>query len=149
MPFTLEQVTTEADWDRYHTIRYEELFKPHNDGEYDRDHPDEFKEGHTSLLLKKDGEGIGTVRIDRLDAETVVVRLVAVTKKYQGKGYGRELHNQIVSFAKERGVKKIVLNAAPEAIGYYKAMGFVKDNWNPCELEGIARDCRQMSIAVD
>ena len=135
-----------ADWNMYHNIRFQELFEAKGRGSiYDRERPEERAPNNYPILLKYKGQGVGTVRFDfRLDGNAAI-RLVAITKSEQGKGHGHVLGQMIEKFARERRVPKLLVNAAPEAIGYYEKLGFVRDNWDPSELCGISADSIQMS----
>jgi len=72
------------------------------------------------------------------------ISCVFVDKAYHRKGIATNLFHYILSIAKERGVKRISLNAAPYAIPFYHAIGFVATNqkqnfqgmiYTPMELE--------------
>jgi hypothetical protein len=39
----------------------------------------------------------------------------------------------------------LLVNAAPEAVGYYEKMGWAVYLWDAAELKGIAADCKQMA----
>ena len=146
MSYELVVVTAREDWERYHLIRRTELFEArHRNVVYDPDHPDEVKPNHTPLLLKFGGNGVGTTRLDLLGGGRAAIRLVAVTRAEQGKGHGRVLHDKVEAFARAMGVAQLVVNAAPEALGYYRRMGFVPEEWDAAELAGIAKDCIQMT----
>ena len=57
------------EWAAYHTIRRTALFEPyHPEIVYDPDHPDERAPGNHPLVLVKDGDVVGTIRIDLIDA---------------------------------------------------------------------------------
>jgi len=138
-------VTSPEDWEVYHRIRREELFEARGRmGMYDPNHADEYQPSQLSLLLKGPYGGVATTRFDRLDASTAAIRLVAVDKALQGQGLGRILAELTVALAREQGVRRIVVNAHPTAVGYYERSGFRKESWNPDELVGIAGDCVQM-----
>ena len=144
--YTLAVVTGPDQWQRYHFIRSVELFEGrHGHATYDPDHPDERPADHYSLLLTWNGVGIATTRLDLLGNGAAAIRLVAVIKAEQGKGHGRALQTLVEDFARGKGVARLVVNAAPEALGFYERMGFTKDDWNPAELIGIASDCVQMT----
>ncbi|MDP3646189.1 MAG: GNAT family N-acetyltransferase [bacterium] len=135
-----------ADWDTYHRIRREELFEAKGRiGIYDPDRAEERFPDHFPLLLKHLDRGIGTTRLDVRDDGTAIIRLVAVTKAEQGKGHGFELAKQVEEFARTKGTHKLLVNAAPEALGYYEKLDYVRDNWDPNELTGISANSIQMS----
>lgn len=145
MSYELAIVSNAQDLARYHEIRRVELFESRGSSAYDDNRPDEKKPGHFQLLLKLNGVGIATTRFDLLGDGVAVIRLVAVTAAEQGKGHGLVLAELTEAFARQRGVSKIVVNAAPRALPYYERMGFVREPWNPAELVGIAADNVQMA----
>ena len=143
--YELVQVRTPEAWEAYHKIREAELFQGRSGKKYNPNNPDEHLSNNFPLLLKLNGRGIGTTRLDVREDGTAVVRLVAITKNEQGKGHGRVLQERVEQLAREKGAKRLLTNAAPEAIGFYEKLGFVRDSWDPSELTGIAETCIQMS----
>ena len=149
MTYALAIVTDPDQWTRYHFIRQAELFEGrHRQVPYDPDHPDERLPTNFPLLLAWNGVGIATTRLDLLSGGAAAIRLVAVTKAEQGKGHGRMLHTLVEEFARRKGVARLVVNAAPEAVGFYRRMGFTRDDWDPAELTGMASDCIQMAKEI-
>ncbi|TPL14814.1 GNAT family N-acetyltransferase [Mesorhizobium sp. B2-4-9] len=88
----------------------------------------------TALLLEADGEAVAVVTLDDLGDGSGAIRGVAVRSDRQGKGIGRVLGRLVESFAKTQGIGRMCVNADPEAVGYYSAMGFVPDVWGEIEL---------------
>ena len=143
MTYELVHVSTPEEWEAYHRIRREELFEALGRiGVYNAEHPDEYKPGNTPLLLKQNGVGVATTRLDLRDATTAIIRLVAVTKSLQGQGVGRKLAQQTLALARAHGIRRLVVYAAPTAVGYYESLGFKLDVWNP----GISTDATQMAL---
>ena len=150
MAYNLTIVDTPEDWETYHDIRFAELFEAYGEREYDRNHPDDYQnDNNIPFLLKKDNQGVAVVRFDKLNDGRAIIRLVAVTSALQRQGVGSELHRQIMSYAQKNKIHKILVNAAPRAINYYRTVGFNEEVWDESELNGIASDCIQMSIAVE
>lgn len=149
MSYELIVVATAEDLTRYHEIRRVELFEARGSSAYDSNRPEEKKPGHFQLLLKLNGVGIATTRFDLLGNGVAAIRLVAVTRAEQGKGHGRILSQLTEGFAREKRVSKLVVNAAPGAVQYYRRMSFVPESWNPSELIGIAADNVQMAKYLD
>lgn len=146
MTYELIVVRLSDDWQQYHLIRRTELFEGrHRDVVYDPEHADEYLPNHFPLLLKIDGNGVGTTRLDLMGGDVAAIRLVAVTKAEQGKGHGRILNDKVEGFARDKSVAKMVVNAAPEASGYYERMGFLPEVWDEAELTGIAEHSIQMT----
>ena len=67
--YSLRPVQTPQEWIAYHAIRRDAIFAPLLPGQaYDERDPDEFKPGNLPHVLVRDGEIVGTVRIDLIDA---------------------------------------------------------------------------------
>ncbi|KKW47652.1 hypothetical protein A3C21_03290 [Candidatus Kaiserbacteria bacterium RIFCSPHIGHO2_02_FULL_59_21] len=125
----LARVTTAEDWASYHDIRRTELFEARGRSDYDPNYRGERDPNKTALLLKTNGRAIGTARFDILSPDIAAVRLVAITKKEQGRGFGRLLMKNLESLAKRQGISTLVLNAHPTAVGFYERLGFHKEAW--------------------
>lgn len=147
MALTLTKVTTPEDWATYHRIRREVLFEaPGRFDIYREDHPDETHPNNTPMLMKADGVGVATVRLDGLPSGDMVIRLVAVTTPMQGQGLGRVLLEHVVEVARRQNVYRLLVNAAPDAVGYYHKMGFAEEVWGAHELVGISAESVQMVL---
>jgi GNAT superfamily N-acetyltransferase len=149
MTYALIHVQSPEDWLSYHDIRRNVLFEGKGrHGVYDDKNADEYKDGHYPLLLKFHGRAIGTTRLDNFGDGTGAIRLVAIIESEQGRGHGRILSNLVDAFARSIGISTLLVNAAPEALGYYERVGWAKHVWNPAELRGIATDCIQMRRSI-
>ena len=149
MSYQLALVTEAGDWETYHSIRRAELFEARGRiGVYDANHADERVPDHLPLLLKWNGRGIGTTRLDVRAGGLAVVRLVAITKPEQRKGHGRVLAARTEDFARRKAVTKLIVNAAATAVGFYERIGFVRETWDPAELIGWNADSVQMAKAL-
>ena len=149
MDYALTLVATEADWLALHELRRATLFAPgrHPGIVYDDNHPDDHAPGHVPYLLVADGACIGMVRLD-FRGETAVVRLVAISPNLQRQGHGSVLDRLVVEVARARGVRMLVVNSAPDAVGFYEKLGWHRHVWDAEELAGIAADCVQMRKAL-
>jgi N-acetylglutamate synthase-like GNAT family acetyltransferase len=145
MSYELVKVATESDWREYHSLRRHVLWDARGRGGYDENHPDEYLATNHPLLLKLDGRSIGTTRLDELGGRRGVVRLVAIAADVQRRGHGRVLSALVEAFARRLGLKTLLVNAAPGAVGYYKKMDWQDCVWDEAELTGIASECRQMT----
>lgn len=145
MTYALVLVETSQQWEALHAIRRDVLFEGrHADVVYDPNHPDDRAAGNLPLLLTCDGEPVGTARLDNFGDGTGAIRLVAVVASMQGQGHGRALGDRADELARSRGIHTLYVNAAPEALGYYRALGWEPYDWRLSELTGIAADCVQM-----
>lgn len=66
----------------------------------------------------------GCCLLTKLDASTVKLRQMAVTSGLQGKGIGRVLLIFAENIARDRGYKKITMNARKNATGFYEKLGY-------------------------
>jgi N-acetylglutamate synthase-like GNAT family acetyltransferase len=144
--YELVRAQTAEDWEQYHRIRREELFEVRGlTGVYNANHPDEHMSSNIPLLLKFNGRAIGTTRLDVRQYGTAIIRLVAVIKLEQRRGHGRELARLVENFARHAGVKKLLVNAVPDAIGYYAKIGYVREVWDGNDRSSLAAGAIQMS----
>ena len=60
------------------------------------------------------------------DKENIQLRQMAVTSGLQGKGIGRVLTYFAENVARDRGYKKILMNARKTAMGFYEKLGYSK-----------------------
>ena len=149
MSYELAVVTRPEEWEAYHSIRRIELFEARGRiGVYDADHNDDRAPNHFPLLLKWNGRGIATTRLDVRESGLAIVRLVAVVKAEQRKGHGRVLAARTEAFARDRGVTKLLVNAAADAVGFYERIGFVRETWDAAELVGSNTDSVQMAKSL-
>ena len=84
------------------------------------------------FLVLLDGEKVvATGGIRKFDNETAELKRMWMLEEYRGQGWGTKIAQQLISFAKEHGYKKIRLAVwKPEyqeaAIGFYTKLGFYK-----------------------
>lgn len=144
MDLALAPVVAESDWRDYHAIRRAVLWEDRGRTGYDDRHGDEHLPDHHPLLLRLDGRAIGTTRLDDRRDGTAVVRLVAVARDRQRLGHGRAMGGLVEDVARRLGIGTLLVNAAPDAEGFYAAMGWHRFVWDATELVGIAVNCVQM-----
>ncbi|HOF33696.1 MAG TPA: GNAT family N-acetyltransferase [Spirochaetota bacterium] len=82
------------------------------------------------LCLMDDDEIAGTVALKKINNQKCELRSLYLLEKYHGKGYGKKLMQNFLSFAKEKGYSEILLDTieadSKKAIGLYKRLGFVE-----------------------
>lgn len=148
--YELRPVATAENWASLHAIRRATLFAPgrHPGVVYDENHPDDRAAGHTPYLLLLGGAPIGVARLDLRADATTVVRLVAIVPGRQRQGHGRALDRLLGDVARSAGARLLKVNAAPDAVGFYRKTGWQEATWDPSELVGLASDCVQMCKAL-
>src|SRR6185369_13748232 len=76
------------------------------------------------LVAESCGIPIGSIGLE-LYGETALLRSAAVSPAFQGKGIGERMYGVVVSYARELGVKELVL-LTTTAEGYFQRRGFEK-----------------------
>jgi GNAT superfamily N-acetyltransferase len=66
----------------------------------------------------------GCCLLTKADTGTVKLRQMAVTSGLQGKGIGRVLLHFAENVARDKGYKKITMNARKNALGFYEKLGY-------------------------
>jgi GNAT superfamily N-acetyltransferase len=112
------------EWEAYHSIRRKVLFENRGRiGVYDKNHPDESREGNYPLILFLEEEAIGVIRVD-INGKQAIFRRVAVREDLQRAGHGRALLALAESFARTKGCNQIWSDVAPDAVGFYERCGY-------------------------
>jgi GNAT superfamily N-acetyltransferase len=128
--YQLRKPDTDSAWDAFHRIRRSVLFESRGRGDiYDPAHPDDRAPDHFPLLLWHGNAPIGVIRLDCLDDGSVITRLVAIDSPVQRRGHGRAMLRLSETWARERGARRMVVNAAIDAEGFYEKMGYRRGAW--------------------
>ncbi|MBS3097259.1 GNAT family N-acetyltransferase [Candidatus Woesearchaeota archaeon] len=119
----IREPKTKEEFNSYYKLRWELLRKPWNQprgSEIDDDLED--KSFHIAAFDKNKIIGVG--RLHKNNEEEGQIRLLAVNEDYRKKGVGREIMNKLHQKAKELKLKRIILNARKNSIGFYKKLGY-------------------------
>jgi GNAT superfamily N-acetyltransferase len=128
--YALRRVQSPADWASYHAIRRSAIFAALLPGQaYDEHDPDEFKPDNLPHILAVDGDVVGTVRIDLIDATQIGLRLIGIRNDLQRRGHGAVLLDLAADAARALGRTEIVINAHPTSLTFYLANGYVEGDW--------------------
>lgn len=87
--------------------------------------------GGKIFYAKYNNQIVGSVSLMKIDNYTFELSKMAVTEKVQGLGIGKMLMDYCIAFAKENGIKKLVLYSNTIlviAIKMYEKYGFVEIN---------------------
>ncbi|RNJ50821.1 GNAT family N-acetyltransferase [Methylocystis hirsuta] len=145
MKYDLIDVQSPDDWKDYHFLRRTVLWEAKGRHNYNENHADERVKANHPLLLKLHDRPIGAVRLDEAGDCSGVVRLVSIAPDVQRSGHGSVLSSLIEAYARRLGITTLLVNAAPDAVGFYEKMGWKKEMWDESELRGLASDCVQMT----
>ena len=128
--YTLRPARSPQEWSAYHAIRRDAIFAALLPGQaYDEHDPNEFERGHRPHVLVRDGEVIGTVRIDLIGDTQAGLRLIAIRRDLQRQGHGRVLLRLAEQTALAFGRTEIVINAHPTSLTFYLANGYREGEW--------------------
>jgi len=128
--YRLQPVRSSREWAAYHAIRRDAIFASLLPNQvYDEHDPDEFAPGHFPHLLLRDGEVLGTVRIDLIGKSAAALRLIGIRPDVQRQGHGRTLLKLAEEAARARGKAEIVINAHPSSLDFYLANGYRGGEW--------------------
>jgi GNAT superfamily N-acetyltransferase len=151
LAYELKHVASAGEWRAMHDLRRSTLFAPGRHGDeiiYDDNHPDDHHPDNWPFLLLLDGAPIGVVRLDQRGDHEGVVRLVAIAPALQRHGHGRRMSELVDAAARQRGMRRLVVNAHRSAVEFYRCTGWHEETWDVGELVGIAADCVQMAKSI-
>jgi GNAT superfamily N-acetyltransferase len=135
-PFCLRAPASPEDWDSYHRIHRDVLLESLK---YAIEQPDDGASGQYALLLCRDDQPVGAIRIDIDGNGQAGLRLVAIDPASQSKGCGRRLLTLAEAFARAHGCRKAVLYATLDAVGFYSKAGYVEEDWDDAYISGIVQ----------
>jgi GNAT superfamily N-acetyltransferase len=84
------------------------------------------------LVFLRDGQVIGTIRVDIKPDGRAIFRLVAIDDAWQGHGFGSIMLAKAEAFARDRGADTICLNAVTDAYRFYIRHGYEPERWAGC-----------------
>lgn len=111
------------EWQEYHRIRREQIFDP-LDIIYDEKHPSLTADKHSHFILYKGVEVVTVAHIEFLNEEEVAIRSLATDKPYKMQGYAKYMMQLLEKWIKQQGRKIIKLHANPDAVMFYRKLGY-------------------------
>src|SRR6266545_6764522 len=128
--YVLRRVQSAGEWTAYHAIRRDSIFAPLLPGQtYDENDPDELRPCNLPHVLVRNGEIVGTVRIDLIDETQAGLRLIGIRPDLQRQGHGAVLLALAERAARALGRTDIVINAHPTSLTFYLANGYAEGDW--------------------
>lgn len=122
--FSVQEAQTETELEAIIALRYTILRKPWNQpAETASDHLEETS--CNAFITDEQGSVIACGRLQENEHKTGQIRYMAVDSAYQGKGLGKLLLQFLEEKAKTLQLQKIELQARENALGFYKANGYV------------------------
>lgn len=121
----LQEPVSQEDFEKYYLLRWEVLRKPWNQPRGTEKDENENTSIHV-MAIDDAGECVGVSRLQFNSPEEAQVRFMGVRDDQQGKGVGKKLMQYLEEKAKEKGAKKVVLQARENAVKFYLSIGYEK-----------------------
>jgi N-acetylglutamate synthase-like GNAT family acetyltransferase len=109
----------------YFKTRWEILRKPWN--EERGSEIDDFENISLHIMALEGDEIAGIGRLTYFSSGEGQVRYMGVSEKFKNQKVGTQILTYLESKAKEMGLKRIILNARENALGFYSKMGYKTD----------------------
>ena len=120
----LQEPVSPEDFEKYYQLRWEVLRKPWDQPRGTEKDANEATSIHI-MAIDDAGECVGVSRLQFNSPEEAQVRFMGVRDDQQGKGVGKKLMAYLEEKGKEKGAKKIVLDARENAVKFYLSIGYV------------------------
>ncbi|CAN5402528.1 hypothetical protein BH09BAC5_BH09BAC5_29540 [soil metagenome] len=119
----LIEPVTSSDFEKYYQLRWEVLRKPWNQEPGSEKDAYENSSVHV-MALEENEQCVGVGRLQFNTSEEAQVRFVGIREDQQGKGVGKKIMHLLEKRAKEKGMKKIILQARENAVDFYLSLGY-------------------------
>ncbi len=126
MNVLIKQITTEdTAYPQMLTLRDEVLRIPIGMSVYD----DDLSKDKEDILIiaESDAQLIGCAMLKRINAQTVKLRQMAVSKDWQGQSIGAKIIQKAEEIAITENFRMIELNARENAIPFYEKLGYITE----------------------
>jgi predicted GNAT family N-acyltransferase len=120
----LQEPVSKEDFEKYYQLRWEVLRKPWDQPRGTEKDENESTSIHV-MAIDDAGDCVGVSRLQFNSADDAQVRFMGVRDDQQGKGVGKKLMQYLEKKAKEKGAKKIMLQARENAVPFYLSIGYV------------------------
>ncbi|WP_068471069.1 GNAT family N-acetyltransferase [Candidatus Protochlamydia phocaeensis] len=84
------------------------------------------QEGHAHLMLYKKGRMIGYAHLQYWPGYRAALRMIVIDEKERKRGYGSSLLKSCEQKLKEERIKILQTEAAPDAIEFYRSLGYTE-----------------------
>ncbi len=137
---------TEDDFERYYLFRWQQLREPF--GLPTGSEKDEYDQsGHHRMIVDRHNQLIAVGRLYHSSPDEALIRYMAVAEEYRGKGVGSSMVSALEDVARERGVKRVMINARLGAVSFYQKNGYHPVGEGPTHFGKIKHQQMQKEIA--
>jgi len=113
---------TREDFDKYYDLRWRILRKPWNQPRGSE--KDDLEDESIHLMACSGGVVCGVARAHFNSSHEAQIRYMAVDEACRGKGIGAKLLAGLEERVKQKGARRITLNARETAVGFYEGHGY-------------------------
>lgn len=132
----LMRCTHYTEWETYHRMREEQIFKPIN-LTYDRNHPTFKLDNHFHFVFYKGVEIVSVAHVEFLNNSEAALRTLATDEQYKNQGFGRKLVHLLERWIKYQGRSIVKVHAALRSEGFYRKLGYSE---MPFDDQSISKD---------
>lgn len=145
---TIVQPLHAKEFEEYHRIRKKEIFDRLPNIVYDPNHPTMTDPKQFHFILMQGITVIGVAQVEMLDAQTAVLRMLAIDEPYQKQGFGTYLLQQMERWIVLQGKSKILMHAAKRAENFYRKYGYIDMEFNDVGINDDHVDLGKMCIQL-
>lgn len=121
---TIEIISPHGNYQEALDVRYQVFVEGQNVPEdLERDGEDE---NCTHFLIRLGDEPVGAGRLRSIDESIVKIERMAVLPEYRDTGYGRQMLDRMLEFARDKNFQKAILHAQLPAVRFYEYARFEK-----------------------
>ena len=123
MFYEIKEPANEEEFKRYYHFRWQ-LLRAHWNQPEGSEVDDVEDQCFHIMAIKDNNEVIGIARLQFNSTTEAQIRYMAVARRYEGHGIGRELIKTIERCAIQSSHINIVLDAREPAVGFYQKLGY-------------------------
>jgi predicted GNAT family N-acyltransferase len=133
---TVNHPESPEEFEEYYDLRWRVLREPWSQPRGSE--RDEFDPTADHVTVRdEDGNLIGIGRLHLNNDREAQIRYMATEEDARGYGAGRVIIVQLETIAKERGVRRITLNARENIVGFYEHLGYRVTGEGPTMFDEI------------
>jgi len=112
------------EFKKYYNLRYEILRKPWGQPMGSERDDGEDMSSHRMIIDEKTGNALAVGRLQYNSEDEAQIRYMAVADEFQGQGLGSQIISVLEDVAKEKDIKRVILQARKNALQFYENNGY-------------------------
>jgi len=118
----LKEPTTSEDFEKYFELRWRILRAPWKQPKGSEQDDEEGRSHH--IMAMENDLLIGVARLQFPEQNIAQLRYMAIDRRYQNKGIGREIVAYMEDIARKNNAEQLILHARNNALGFYEKLGY-------------------------